>query len=370
MPSEPHAAPAPGVHLTRVDGDLAAIERLADLVGGRVGLTAVLGDLNRIGSPARAPGRAVHRALTWDRADRHTTQWWPQGISTSADASDTEEIDGRRVLAVSWYAKPVEGDSEPGGQGSRITFVDLATARYRHVLLVVPELDAAGALTLTPLRVHAGGIVWWGPYLHIAATARGFMTCRLDDLLRIPDEMAGGDDTRLGIEGGAVSSYGYRYVLPVRFTHRAHAVEGQERLRYSFLSLDRAASPPELVVGEYARGQQTRRMARFPLDPDTQLLRSDDAGRTEPLALDDAAVAHIQGAAVAGGEFYLTTSHGPTTRGSVYVGRPGRFRRHRWATPMGPEDITYWPSTDLLWSISEHPGRRWVYAMKRTWFDR
>ena len=32
----------------------------------------------------------------------------------------------------------------------------------------------------------------------------------------------------------------------------------------------------------------------------------------------------------------------------------------------GPEDIVYWPETDLLWSVSEHPGRRWVFAMNRS----
>jgi hypothetical protein len=30
---------------------------------------------------------------------------------------------------------------------------------------------------------------------------------------------------------------------------------------------------------------------------------------------------------------------------------------------MGPEDLSYWPSRDELWSLSEHPHRRWVFAM-------
>jgi hypothetical protein len=36
---------------------------------------------------------------------------------------------------------------------------------------------------------------------------------------------------------------------------------------------------------------------------------------------------------------------------------------------MGPEDIAYWPSTDELWSVSEWPRRRWIFSMKRSWFD-
>ena len=365
MPDEVASA-THGVHLSRTDENVAEIDALATLLGGRVGLDPVLDDLNRKAHRTWAPGRAVSQALTWDRPDRRTPRWWPQGISTSADASDTEEINGRRVLVTTWYSRDVDG----ANHGSRVTFLDLDSRRYRHVLLVVPSLDEDGALRLEPLKVHAGGIVWWGPYLHIAATARGFMTCRVDDLLRVPDDLASGDESGLGVHGDRVSSYGYRYLLPVRFSYQAHAEEGQERLRYSFLSLDRGATPPELVVGEYARGQQTRRLARFPLDPETSLLDSDDDGRTQPLALDDAGVAQIQGAAVARGQYYLTTSHGPGTPGSVHVGRPGDFRRHRWATPMGPEDIAYWPSTDTFWSLTEHPGRRWVFAMRRAWFDR
>jgi hypothetical protein len=314
--------------------------------GARAGLPALLGDLNRRARRAVAPGWAVHRALTWDTVDRRDPAWWPQGITTSADASEVERVEGRRVLVVSWYAKH--------GQGSRLTFLDLDRRRYRHVLLVVPVVRD-GVVGVEPLAVHAGGLVWHGPYLHVAATARGVHTCRLDDLLRVP-------------ENGPVESFGYRYVLPVRFSYRARTDDGLERLRYSFLSLDRAASPPQLVVGEYGSSAQTRRLARFSLDPDTQHLAEGADGVSRPLVLDEGGVVRTQGAAIAQGRWYLTASTGPRVPGSVYAGRPGEFRRYRWATPMGPEDIAWWPSTDLLWSVTEHPRRRWVYAMKRSRF--
>jgi hypothetical protein len=339
----------PGVHLVRTEENVDEIEALAGRLGGRVGLAALLGDLNRRARRTLAPGWAVHRALTWDAADRRDPHWWPQGITTSADASDTEEVegaDGRRLLVVSWYAK--------SGQGSRLTFLDLDRRRYRHVLLVVPVVED-GKVTLEPLAVHAGGLVWHGPYLHIAATARGMHTCRVDDLMRVP-------------AAGLVESHGYRYVLPVRFSYRAQTDEGLERLRYSFLSLDRDASPPELVVGEYGSDAQTRRLARFQLDPETSFLVAGEDGIARPLVIEDGGVVRTQGAVVARGEWYLTRSTGPRVPGSVYVGQPGDFRRYRWATPMGPEDIAWWPSTDLLWSVTEHPHRRWVYAMKRSRF--
>jgi hypothetical protein len=355
----------PGVHLVRTEENVAEIDALAARLGGRVGLPAVLGDLDRRARRSLAPGWAVHRALTWDREDRRDPRWWPQGISTSADASDTEDVEGRRVLVVSWYAKDLPG--EPGvRQGCRVTFLDLATRRYRHVLLVNPVLRE-GELVLEPLRVHAGGLAWCGPYLHLAATGRGVVTCRLDDLLRVPDASRG-DVGRLGLEPDRVSSYGYRYVLPVRFAYRARTDEGLEGLRYSFLSLDRSADPPQLVVGEYGNSRQTRRLARFPMDPETLFL-AEEGGVSRPAVVEDGGVVRTQGAAVAHDRWYLTRSTGEWVPGSIYAGVPGAFRRYRWAAPMGPEDIAWWPSTDLLWSVTEHPRRRWVYAMRRRRFD-
>ena len=323
---------SPGVHLVRTEENVEEIETLAARLGGRVGLPGLVRDLNRRARRTLAPGLAVHRALTWDAADRRDPRWWPQGISTSADASgseDVEGIEGRPMLVVSWYSKSLPG--EPGThQGSRLSFLDVASRRYRHVLLVNPVVRD-GVLVLEPLRVHAGGVVWCGPYLHIAATSRGVITCRVDDLLRVPDSSVG-DAGRLGLEPDRVSSFGYRYVLPVRFAYRALTDDGHERLRYSFLSLDRSASPPELVVGEYGGSGQTRRLARFPLDPETLFLAEGEDGVSRPLVLDDGGVVRTQGAAVAHGRWYLTRSTGPWVPGSVYAGRPGAFRRHRWAT--------------------------------------
>ncbi len=228
-------------------------------------------------------------------------------MSTSADADSPAPL-----VVVSWYAKH--------GQGSRLSFLDLAARRYRHVLLVAPHLRDDGTAGVKPLKVHAGGIVWHGPYLHIAATSRGFFTCRVDDLLRVPD-------------AGLVETFGHRYVLPVRFAYRAYADDGLERLRYSFLSLDQDADPPQLVVGEYGGRKQTRRLARFAVDPATKFLAEQERV-SRPLALEEDGVVRAQGAAIAAGRFYVTSSHGPWTPGSVHVGRPGSFRH----APLGHAD--------------------------------
>ena len=48
------------------------------------------------------------------------------------------------------------------------------------------------------------------------------------------------------------------------------------------------------------------------------------------------------------------------------MGRPGSWRSFAGALPPGPEDITYWSSTDTFWSLSEYPGQRYVFAIPRS----
>lgn len=356
-----------GIHLQRTEENIDEIDAMAERLGGRVGLDAVLQDLNR---QARrtffAFGRAVHRAYRWDRSDCRSVRWWPQGISTTADSSDTAEFGGRRLLVTTWYAKEHEGVSK----GARISFIDLDTLKYRHVLLVVPVLGDDGRMELKPLKVHAGGIVWAGPYLHIAATSRGFMTARIDDILRVPDDRGVLDSLAFGPQEDRIASFGYRYVLPVRFSYKAFSDEGLVKMRYSFMSLDRSVDPPELVVGEYGRGDQTTRLARYPIDRENLHLVSGDDGFARPLMLEDVGVVQMQGVVVNGGRYYATASNGPIFPGNVYAGRPGAFRKHRWATPIGCEDLSYVPQAQELWSVTEHPNRRWIFSMKRKWFDR
>lgn len=338
---------AAGVHLVRSEENADEIASLADHYGEPVGVAGVLGDLNRDAVRAEVPGRAPVWGFRWNQQDTDSQRWWPQGITTSADASDTEDFDGRRLVVVSWYSKGEKHDNH----GSRVTFVDVDALRYRHVLIVNAGKDLLGRTRLEPLRIHAGGVVWCGPYLHLAGTRRGLYTCHVDDIMRVEPD----DDT-----------FGYRYVLPVRFGYEAMTEDRTEQLRYSFMSLDRGVSPPELVAGEYGVKGQTTRLVRYPLDPETLHLHRDERGESRPVFLDDGGVGHMQGAAVVGGTYYVTVSRGSRRLGHLYVGTPGSLRPLRWALPPGPEDISYWPSRDQLWSLSEYPGRRFVYAMDRT----
>lgn len=341
-----------GVSLRRSADESPTIDRLAEATGGRVGVTAVLDDLDRSARPSFLPrvlGRAVDEAYAWDSRDQRDPVWWPQGITTSADAHPSGRVAGRRLVVTTWYAKPIDG----AHRGVRLTFLDLDTLRYRHVLLVAPFIERGteeGRARVGAVRIHAGGLVWAGDWLHVAATARGFVSCHVDDLLRVPDTVGG-----------------HAYVLPVRFRHRASTAEGREPLRHSFLSLDRGSEPPGLVTGEYGRGRQNTRLVRYQLDPATWLPATDGSGNSRPV-LSGLGVRRMQGDAVVAGRHHVSVSQGSWVPGSVFTGSPGALRQHRYAMPMGPEDMAYVPQTDRLWSVSEHPRRRWVWSMRRSWF--
>jgi hypothetical protein len=335
--------PAAGVHLRRTDENADDIDQLARRFGGAVGVTGVLANLDRTALRAGVPGRFVEWGFRWDDEDVVSQRWWPQGITNSAHVPGVD----RRLLVTSWHSKEVDG----ANHGSRITFVDIDTLEYRHVLLVVPEHEG-GTVRMKPLLVHAGGLVWCGPYLHVAGTRRGLFTCRMDDVIEV---------------ARSEESFGHRFVLPVRFAY--DATDADEQLRYSFLSLDRSTEPPHLVAGEYAQGDMTKRIVRYPLDPRTFHLHAAENGVSRPVSLDERGVGHMQGAAIVRGRYYVTTSRGRWRLGAVHVGEPGAFRVHYRAIPVGPEDICYWPSQDLLWSLTEYPGRRFVFSMKRSRFD-
>ena len=317
-----------GLHLRRTDLGREAVDELAATHGGRVGLAGVLDDLAHRGRPsllAARVGREVDRAFTWDLRDRYGIDWYPQGLTGSCDAADSGLVEGRELLVVSWYSRR--------GHGSRVTVVDLRTLRYQHVRLVLPDLE--------PLRVHAGGLVWHGPWLHVAATGRGLYAAALDDVLRLDGEL----------------------VLPVTLRFRSGADRGEARQRWSFLSLDRSGPAPALVAGEYAR-RPPARLVRYALDPATSLPVCDSEGIARPETVHPGGVPSMQGVAVQDSTWFVTTSRGYLTRGSLHAGRPGAFTEHRAAVPMGPEDLCSWPARGELWSLSEHPWARWVFAVR------
>ena len=338
------------VHLVRGRERVAGIDAFAAEHGGRVGLAGVLADLNRTAFPAFDTGSAASWGFRWDQEDTDSRRWWPQGITSSADAGPGEEYAGRRLLVTTSYSKKVDGVAK----GCRISVVDLTeeqAIRYRHVLLAVVGLSDISGPELRPVNAHAGGIVWRGPWLHVAATKQGFHTFHVDDVVRVPTE----------------TGLGHRYVLPLRVSWGARTAEGVDPVSHSFLSLGRDTTEPTLLVGEYGRGRMPRRLLTYPLDPNG-LPVADDAGVAVPTMLPDGP-ARMQGGVSVGGRLHVVTSNGKRGRGSLWVGAPGALHQASRVLPPGPEDITYWPSREELWTVTEYPGRRFVLAFDRRRFE-
>ena len=347
--------PSP-VHLVAGRQRSADNDAFAEEHRGRVGLAGVLADLNRTAYPAFDTGSAATWGFRWDQQDDDDKRWWPQGITSSADAGlgpgpAPDEYAGRRLLVTSSYSKTIDGVNK----GSRISVVDITeeqSIRYRHVLLAVVGLDDTGGPAVRPVHAHAGGLVWRGPYLHVAATRQGFHTFHVDDVVKVPP------DTGLG----------HRYVLPLRVSWGARTAEGTPPVAHSFLSLGRGRDGvgDSLLVGEYGRGRMTRRLLTYPLEP-SGLPVTDGAGVATPTLLPDGP-SRMQGAVSVDGRLHVVTSNGRRGRGSLWVGAPGALRRVPRVLPPGPEDITYWPSRDELWTPTEYPGRRYVLALDRRRF--
>jgi hypothetical protein len=354
------------VHLLREPDRADDVDALADRLGGRVGIDGVLSDLDRRALMVDVPAPAPVWGFSLDRRDSLSLRWWPQGISSSADRDEHDTVAGRRLVVTTSYSKVVRGLA----MGSRVTVFDVTDehrVRYRHVLLVEAVRRPDGRADVKPVTIHAGGVVWHGPYVHVAGTARGIYTFRLEDVVAAP---GGTSYRRLGdTTDGRFGGFGHRYLLPLRFRQRAITEAGVDPVRYSFLSLDRTGPAHTFIAGEYGRDQMTTRLLRLELDPLTGLPRADDEGRFTPVLLDGGGLTHMQGAVTARGRLYVTTSAGQLTRGSLWSGPPGALVEHHRVLPPGPEDICYWPATDRLWSTTEHIGARWVFCMERSRFD-
>ena len=290
-----------------------------------VGLDDVLAHADRETRPfAGALGGRAH-GYTWNAEDGRTKDWWPQGITGSADAHGSGRVAGREVHAVSWYSKR--------GQGVRLSFVDVAAGRYRHVLCV----RTTGGQAFAPVKVHAGGIAWVENLMYVADTRHGLRVFDTDRVLRVPETLRG-------------AAHGYAHVMP---QVGAYLSTGGA-LSFSFVSLDRSGSAA-LVVGEYEKAPGGR-LVRWPIDLSSGLLASERATGAYRAPVD-----RLQGAASVADHVVASSSR---RGGRLYVGR-GRERsaRHVW-WPYLPEDLHLSTAAGELYSVTEAPGMRMVFGVR------
>lgn len=343
-------APVSGITLSPVSDDLAAAGFVA-AVGERVGVVGVLTGLDR---RARRLHSGVEcdshlgcdRYYAWDGEDAATSAWWPQGLTTSAEAGPTATARlGRTVVLAAWYAR----SRWRGDVAVRVTVLDLADTqqpRYAHVLLVEPQRRTwSRRWRHRDLPVHAGGLVWVDDLLLVADTRLGFRVFDLRDVVRVPD--------------GHRRTRGCAYLLPQRACWRARATDASRPLRWSFGSLDRTDLENRwLIAGEYSKGGTGARLVRLPLAP---LLAGKPAAAVEVMTTD---LPSMQGATRVDGAYWISASSGRRHRGHLWTVRPGGTpKKFDHVLPIGPEDVSYDAECRCLWTQTEYPGRRFLLCV-------
>lgn len=345
--SQMKAVSAAQFGLKRDAGGLGAGVSVLERELQRVSVDTVLAKANRVATRKGSTGAGAFATMApkpvdwycFNAADNVTREWYPQGLTCASDAGAAGN-----AFVVSWYHSP----ASEAERGVRLTFLNTATLRYRHVLLVRVAADG----DITPINIHAGGIAWYGDLLYVADTDRGL---RVFDVRQI-FEVNGDGTSTIGRKGGKYEAFGYRYVMPQTdaWTTTSGAV------RFSYTAVDRSTTPHTLICGEYVDTAGTvGRVARWPLTAAGALNAPAGgvAAAADAYALPGG---RIQGALSHNGTWYLSQTGGSTKNGTlIVVGETVRKRSY----PVGPEDLTCVRGKKTLWSVSEFAGRRAVYGV-------
>ncbi|KAF1954571.1 hypothetical protein CC80DRAFT_493705 [Byssothecium circinans] len=308
----------------------------------------IMDDLNHV-NPAAAPNIkhiVASSAYKWESSsdfnDQDTKNWYPQGITTSADAYDSGEYEGQRLQLVTWHSDHYDD----GKRGARVSFVSQGgkAKKYRHVLLVEPKGDD----NFEAIKgLHAGGLTWYGNLVYVVDTTGGLRVFDLDHLYKVDTTI---DDSIGKQSGGKYGAYGYKYVLPQVRSYDWQAKTGLTSLRFSFISLDRTTTPDSILVGEYHATRTDCRLVRWDIDYTNRLLKT-----SNNIATASQAVSHgntkIQGAASINGKFFLTQSGGDMIS---YSWKDGKKTTEN-TFPSVPEDLSYEKGVGL-WTLMEQEG--------------
>lgn len=315
-------------------------------------------DADALGAPTVPGVDSPAFAMRWDEDDFAVRTWWrPQGLASG-------EGDDREALLVSWRFDQslTELDYD---KGVRITLVDLgdpADIRYRHILLVEPVAGDPVDFKPVPINAAAGGLAWYGDTLYVADTA----SLRVFDLSRVLVVQALLD--QVGHDPNDDQYHGGQYPYAAVQVGAYHLISTCNKPRLSTLTLDRSASPPQLIVAEYCddntcNGPDDGRLFAWPIDPVTGRLPADT---TWPSAAAYAHQTQIRGAARSDGDLFVATSLLPLATGALHVlagGGPSVL--HDWIdTPTA-----VMASGDQVWGMSQEPGARYVFAVPRASYE-
>ncbi|KAJ0422695.1 hypothetical protein BJY00DRAFT_72748 [Aspergillus carlsbadensis] len=348
---------SPSPYKLTISADSTALATLSEIfsaAGKNVSVSDVLDSSNRALTSSNPPigngNPTIH--LAWNAGDTSTAKWLPQGITSTADADASGKWEDREAWIVSWHQ---DDDSN-----ARVSFVDRASGKYRHVYLVRPDGESFASVD-----VHAGGIVWYQRWLYVVDTSVGVRVFDLGNLWEVDvgEGLGRLDDGRFVAEG-------YRYVLPQIHYYRFSSTNGS-KFRHSYISLDRSSTPPTLLIGEYQTEDSTVdiRLVKYPLDASTgRLAIDDDTGEVGASEAYCTNFLRVQGAFARDGQIVLSRSNGANTGGDMFVWTPGQMAEsHVGWFPPGNEDLSYNSVRGEWYTVTEHAGKRWIvgYSVSR-----
>lgn len=329
----------------------------------------------------------------WDSGDSVSQEWIPQAVTGVSDAQADEYWGTKRPVVTSWYDDntycPSAGSNACYEKGVRLSVLDPATDKYRHILLAYPYYNSYNHISYEPINIHAGGIAWYKYYLYVADTLHGLRVFDMRDILDLdPDQNPATDDTTLdgltsnvqdgsqmGRQNNVWYSYGYRYVLPQVASYDFAATESNTSAstcaasgapKASYLSIDRSSSPHQLIMGEYCTTDSTHtsngRIGALPInETDGTLLTS--GGVVSPVSAYALPEHQIQGAARYDGHWYMNESHlysdASLWRANVDSSGVLAVTGAELRTGVGAEDMYFEHAQatggpQLLWSLTEH----------------
>lgn len=310
--------------------------------------------------------------LCWDDGDAATDVWNPQGLTSTGDADDDGALGTDRVILSGWQYTAADRLDD-----ARVAFIDYhdpAHPAYRWVYLVAPNSTGSN---FSAAKAHLGGMLLYGDKLLVTAVGGSTVAIRVFSLSHLL-QMTDGSNS-IGKNSNGWAAYGYQYAMPQigYYTYAAGACTMANNTGtpcFSSISLDRSTAPHSVVAAEYFDNGLGSRLFRYPFGTD-YLLKTASGGAVAATEAYRSGVANAQGVLSYSGRWYVAHSSA-TTNGQLWRLTPGATGAAASCTVGGssthacwalhPEALTYWLSDHLVWSQTEWPGQRALFAVPLT----
>jgi hypothetical protein len=333
---------------------------------------------------------AAHHVGAWcfDSGDEDagrsldSSDWVPQAVASSNEAA-VGGYAGPAAVAVTWYQPRPDhtAGAADDPQNDRVSFVNAPTSgnssTYRHVLLVEPVVEN-GKLNLRRVKLHAGGVAWYGNILYVASTGGGIRAFDVRRMFAVhTDKDLVGLDTATPSDPNLYGeSFAYVILQVANYKKTDSACDRSPTatnagLCFSGVTVNRSASPVSLISYEYRTQDEMTaaavgsRIVHWPLDTSTGLLARAADGAVHSGKLFVTPTYQVQGVSIDHATFFLSTSQSGGTFYREVDGDGVAPDKSVWV--QGAETVSFTTSSngDRLWSVTEVPGKRmlfWVYT--------